>query len=74
MCIQELTAIDVIDDLENSLSASLNFRLRLSALLLVFLLLAKYRSHPLMMLPYSCLLYTSHEVLHLSATEIFCPT
>lgn len=51
---KELTAIDVIDDLENNLSASLNFLLRLSALLFVFLLLVKYRSHPLMILPYSC--------------------
>lgn len=49
-----LTAIDVIDDLENNLSASLNFLLRLSALLLVFLLLAKYLSQPLIMFPYNC--------------------
>lgn len=37
----KLTAIDVIEDFENSLSASLNFLLRLSALLFVFLLLAR---------------------------------
>lgn len=49
-----LTAIDVIDDLENNLSASLNFLLRLSALLLVVLLLAKYLSQPLIMFPYTC--------------------
>lgn len=49
-----LTAIEVIDDLENNLSASLNFLLRLSALLLVFLLLAKYLSQPLIIFPYNC--------------------
>lgn len=37
----KLTAIDVMEDFENSLSASLNFLLRLSALLFVFLLLAR---------------------------------
>ena len=37
----QLTAIDVIEDFENNLSASLNFLLRLSALLFVFLLLAR---------------------------------
>lgn len=48
-----LTAMDVMDDLENNLSASLNFLLRLSALLLVFLLLAKYLSQPLIIFPYN---------------------
>lgn len=48
------TAIDVIDDFENNRSASLNFLLRLSDFELVVLLLDKYLSHPLIMLPYSC--------------------
>jgi len=48
-----LTAMEVMEDLENNLSASLNFLLRLSALLLVFLLLDKYLSQPLIMFPYN---------------------
>lgn len=40
-----------MEDFENSLSASLNFRFLLSALLFVFLLLAKYLSHPRIILP-----------------------
>lgn len=47
-------AIDVIDDLENRRSASLNLRFRLSAFELVVLFVVKYRSHPRIMLPYSC--------------------
>lgn len=46
-----LTAMDVIEDFENNLSASLNFLFLLSALLLVVLLLAKYLSHPLIIFP-----------------------
>lgn len=46
--------MDVIDDLENNLSASLNFLFLLSALLFVFLLLAKYLSHPRIIFPYNC--------------------
>ena len=49
--VDKLTAIEVMDDLEKSLSASLNFLFLLSALLFVFLLLAKYLSHPRIMLP-----------------------
>lgn len=48
------TAIDVIDDFEKSLSASLNFLFLLSAFEFVVLLLDKYLSHPLIMFPYSC--------------------
>lgn len=48
-----LTAMEVILDLENSLSASLNFLFRLSALELVLLLVVRYLSHPLIMFPYS---------------------
>lgn len=47
------TADDVIDDLENKRSASLNFLFRLSALDIILLLEAKYRSHPRIMFPYS---------------------
>lgn len=50
---RQLTAIEVMEDLEKSLSASLNLRFRLSALLLVPRLVVKYRSHPLIILPYS---------------------
>lgn len=49
-----LTAIEVIDDLENRRSASLNFLFRLSALEFVVLLLDKYLSQPRIILPYSC--------------------
>lgn len=49
-----LTAIEVIEDLENSLSASLNFLLRLSAFELVLLFVVKYLSQPLIIFPYSC--------------------
>jgi hypothetical protein len=42
-------AMEVMEDLEKSLSASLNLRLRLS--LVVALLLAKYLSQPRIMLP-----------------------
>lgn len=52
--IQEKITIDVIDDLENKRSASLNLRFRLSAFELVLLLVVRYRSQPRMMLPYSC--------------------
>lgn len=46
-------AIDVMDDLENNLSASLNLRLRLSALELVALFDVKYLSQPRMILPHN---------------------
>lgn len=46
-----LTAMEVIDDFENSLSASLNFLFLLSAFEFVVLLLDKYLSQPLMILP-----------------------
>lgn len=48
------TAMEVIDDLENSRSASLNFLFRLSAFEFVVLLLDKYLSQPRIMFPYSC--------------------
>lgn len=46
-------AIDVIEDFENSLSASLNFRLRLSALELVALFDVKYLSQPRIIFPHN---------------------
>lgn len=52
--IENLTAIEVMEDLENSLSASLNFLLRLSAFEFVLLFVAKYLSHPRIIFPYNC--------------------
>lgn len=49
----KLTAIDVMEDFENNLSASLNFLFLLSAFEFVLLLVVKYLSHPLMMFPYN---------------------
>lgn len=46
-------AIDVIEDLENNRSASLNLRFRLSALELVALLEVKYLSQPRIILPHN---------------------
>lgn len=46
--------MEVMEDFENNLSASLNFLFLLSDFELVVLLLDKYLSHPLIILPYSC--------------------
>lgn len=46
-----LTADDVIDDFENKRSASLNLRLRLSALDIILLFDVKYLSHPRIIFP-----------------------
>lgn len=45
------TADDVIDDLENKRSASLNFLFRLSALDIMLLFEAKYLSQPRIIFP-----------------------
>ena len=48
------TAADVMEDLEKSLSDSLNRLFRLSVLAAVLLLTVRYLSQPRMMLPYMC--------------------
>lgn len=48
-----ITAMEVMEDFENSRSASLNFRFLLSALELVLLFDVKYLSQPRIIFPYN---------------------